>query len=329
LNAARLISAAGAVWRARWRGEATPLFVTFEATARCPLRCVYCRLPETIADELPTEEALRLIRALAKTGALRIGFTGGEPLLREDLGELIAAAKAERLFVSVFSNGLLVEERLARLRGVDALILSFDGAEEINDRLRGRGSFRGVERAAKAARRAGLTVWTNTVVSAANFDRLGDALRLADEWDARCMFQPLFTHERTPERAALGGLMPTAAQAAQAFAFLRREQRVNRRIWNSPPYLDYVARHYGVPHGRPCTAGVVHWTVAPDGRLACCGPLATSLREPPRYLPDGALAIVARPAPSACENCYCGPLMETDLLLQPNLRAWLTMARRR
>lgn len=113
-----------------------PLALIAELTHRCPLHCVYCSNPlELIAAkaELSTEEWTRVFCEAARLGMLHAHLTGGEPLARQDLPELVAAAHAAGLYTNLITSGIgLSEPRLASLvdAGLDHLQLSFQDARE-------------------------------------------------------------------------------------------------------------------------------------------------------------------------------------------------------
>src|ERR1700728_400088 len=96
-----------------------PLALIAELTHRCPLHCVYCSNPLQLAgteSELSTEQWTSVFRQSGKLGMLHAHFTGGEPLARQDLTELIAAARAAGLYTNLITSGIgLGEQRLAAL----------------------------------------------------------------------------------------------------------------------------------------------------------------------------------------------------------------------
>src|SRR5271170_27048 len=112
------------------------LAVVAELTYRCPLHCVYCSNPLVLTGkerELSTETWIRVLREAGELGALQVDFTGGEPLARPDLNELVRAARGAGLYVSVITSGSPLDEtRLDQLvcAGVDHVQLSFQGARE-------------------------------------------------------------------------------------------------------------------------------------------------------------------------------------------------------
>src|SRR5207245_383014 len=96
-----------------------PLALIAEITHRCPLHCVYCSNPIELASakaELPTNDWLRVFSEAAKLGVLHVHLTGGEPLARADLHDLIAGAHHAGLYTNLITSGIgLSRERLREL----------------------------------------------------------------------------------------------------------------------------------------------------------------------------------------------------------------------
>jgi PqqA peptide cyclase len=113
-----------------------PLALIAEITHRCPLHCVYCSNPLELtsrAEELSTADWLRVFREAAALGVLHLHLTGGEPMARPDLAELIAGARSLRLYTNLITSGIgLSRERLAQLveAGLDHIQLSFQDSNE-------------------------------------------------------------------------------------------------------------------------------------------------------------------------------------------------------
>src|ERR1700682_267844 len=127
---------------------ANPLALIAEVTHRCPLHCVYCSNPLELAaasSELKTKDWLRVFGEAAQMGMLHLHLTGGEPLARTDLVELVAAANKGGLYTNLITSGLgLSRERLKRLvdAGLDHIQLSFqDSQPERADWIAGTKSF--------------------------------------------------------------------------------------------------------------------------------------------------------------------------------------------
>ena len=114
-----------------------PRLVFWETTAACNLVCYHCRRTDVAdkvsPDELSEQEAKSLIDELADWGRTILVFSGGEPLMRPDIFELMSYASQKRVIVALATNGTLINKDLAkRIResGVDRVSISFDGADE-------------------------------------------------------------------------------------------------------------------------------------------------------------------------------------------------------
>lgn len=108
-----------------------PLALIAEVTHRCPLHCAYCSNPlEMVAasSELTTPQWVSVFEQGAELGVLQLDLTGGEPLARPDIVELVTAARRAKLYVNLITSGIgLNDGRLAQLvdAGLDHLQLSF------------------------------------------------------------------------------------------------------------------------------------------------------------------------------------------------------------
>lgn len=160
---------------------AKPSGVSINITARCNSRCSYCDSWKTISREQPTvEEVRKLSAASKKLGAQLFTLSGGEPLLRMDLEEIIAAVAGQGLWVIMITNGiLLTPKRVNSLvnAGVKMITLSLDTFEaEIYQKIRGV-SYSFAEKALETLVDAkqkyhGLRINLNCVISRYNIDHL-------------------------------------------------------------------------------------------------------------------------------------------------------------
>ena len=168
-----------------------PRVLAWEVTRRCPMKCRHCRA--AAADfaydgELTTGECLKVIDSLASRAgeppAPMVIWTGGEPMSRPDLAELVRAAKARGIRSVMAPCGALVtDERLAELKdaGIAACSFSIDGPDaESHDSFRGvQGAFEKVKAAISSARRVGMPFQVNATVTKLNSRRLGEIRDLA------------------------------------------------------------------------------------------------------------------------------------------------------
>ena len=163
--------------------DRAPFIVIWETTRACALACVHCRaeaIPRRDPAELTTEEGCRLIDRVAAFGAPPpiLVLTGGDPLRRPDIVDLVAHARRRGVTVSLTPSGtaLVTEEKLRALRdaGLGRLAVSLDGATaEAHDAFRGvRGSHRHTLRILERARAIGLPLQVNTTVCRQTVDDL-------------------------------------------------------------------------------------------------------------------------------------------------------------
>src|SRR5262249_27659182 len=167
-----------------------PLSLLAELTYRCPLRCPYCSNPLQLRryrDELDADTWKRVLGEAAALGVVQVHFSGGEPLVRRDLPELVAAARGFGLYTHLSTGGTLADEAaLARLReaGLDAVQVSLlDADAGSNDFLAGAPSFGKKCAAVAAARRLGFPVTLNVVLHRHNLERLEEIIGLAAGWE--------------------------------------------------------------------------------------------------------------------------------------------------
>jgi radical SAM protein with 4Fe4S-binding SPASM domain len=155
-----------------------PQICVWEVTLACNAACMHCGSWAGAArpDELSTAEALAACAAMAELGVREVTLSGGEPLLRGDWEQIVAALRGRGLVVEMISNGLALDEgKAARIAksGIRSVSLSVDGDAPVHDRLRGvPGAFGRVMAAARALRAEGIRVGAVTQVCRPNLDLL-------------------------------------------------------------------------------------------------------------------------------------------------------------
>lgn len=200
-----------------------PLAVHLEIIGACNLTCTHCfaaPLPRH-HHPLPVEEMVPLFRELAEIGSFRLGLTGGEPLLRHDLLDILDAALEAGLHPCLTTNGLLLTEDLARELGKRPLVwlnVSLDGPDAAtNDAVRGAGTFDGVKEKLRLLGRHARYAIAFTILRD-NAHLVRQCADLAAELGAStAVFRPLY-----PAGAALSRpeLMPSYQQYQEAMAEL-------------------------------------------------------------------------------------------------------------
>jgi len=165
----------------------SPLALIAEVTHRCPLHCVYCSNPLQMVSplsELTTQEWQRVFEQSAKLGVLHAHLTGGEPLAREDITQLVSSAHDYGLYTNLITSGVgLSEARLEALvkAGIDHIQLSFqDSREAPANWIAGTRSHALKLQIAPMIRRAGVAFTVNMVVHRQNVDHLEEMIELAE-----------------------------------------------------------------------------------------------------------------------------------------------------
>lgn len=179
-------------WAGSTSAEERPRWLLAELSYRCPLRCPYCSNPLALGDatrELATVEWLRVLDEARALGAVQLGLSGGEPLVRPDLEAIVAHARRLGYYSNLITSGIgLLEARLARLveAGLDHVQISFQADEEaLSEKLAGApGSFQRKLRAARLVKAAGLPLALNFVLHRHNLERVPQILALSEELGA-------------------------------------------------------------------------------------------------------------------------------------------------
>jgi pyrroloquinoline quinone biosynthesis protein E len=234
-----------------------PLALIAELTHRCPLHCVYCSNPlelQNRTSELDTATWTRSFQEAAQMGVLQADLTGGEPLARADIMELIRAARTAGLYVNLITSGLPLDEaRLAKLAdtGLDHLQLSFQGArEEIAAEISGTKSHAQKLRVLAWLKQVRVAVTLNFVIHRGNIDQIEEMLALAESSSAtRVEFANVQYYGwafANRER-----LLPTRAQVDRSIATLTSAQeRLRGKI-----RVEYVVPDYYAKFPKPCMGG--------------------------------------------------------------------------
>ena len=165
-----------------------PLWLLAELTYRCPLHCAFCYNPVDFArtsadDELDTEAWLRVLNEARAQGSVQCGFSGGEPLVRDDLEVLVAEAHRLGFYTNLLTSGVgLTEDRAEALKraGLDHIQLSFqDTTRELNDFLSHTRTFDLKQKVAQTIKANGWPMVMNCVIHRLNIDHIGQIIEMA------------------------------------------------------------------------------------------------------------------------------------------------------
>ncbi|MQA61786.1 MAG: pyrroloquinoline quinone biosynthesis protein PqqE [Actinophytocola sp.] len=257
-----------------------PLGMLAELTHRCPLHCPYCSNPlELIAkhNELTTAEWLSVLTQARELGVLQVHLSGGEPLARHDLPELVSHANGLGCYVNLVTSGLgLTESRMTDLaeRGLAHVQLSVQGAsQQTANLIAGTRAHEHKIAAAELVRAAGLPLSVNVVLHRANHDELADIIALAERMGADRLELANTQYYGWALRNR-DALMPTREQLDAAEPIVRAAtERVRGHM-----EIVYVINDYHEAYPKPCMHGwgARQFTLAPNGDVLPC-PAATAI----------------------------------------------------
>ena len=139
-----------------------PLWLLAELTYSCPLQCPYCSNPVDMANyknEISTDDWIRVMREVRKMGAVQLGFSGGEPLTRPDLEELIAEARQLGFYTNLITSGIGMDEKRVKAfkeAGLDHIQVSFQASSaDLNNFIAGTDAFEHKLEMARAVKKHG------------------------------------------------------------------------------------------------------------------------------------------------------------------------------
>jgi pyrroloquinoline quinone biosynthesis protein E len=251
-----------------------PLWLLAELTYRCPLHCVFCYNPTQHARlqaEMSTAQWVDVMRQARALGAAQLGFSGGEPLLRDDLEELVQEARHLGFYTNLITSGVgLTEARARRLKdaGLDHVQLSFqDSTRELNDFLSHTKTFELKQKVARLIKQHDWPMVLNCVLHRHNLPHVGKIIEMALALEAEFL-ELANTQYYGWAWTNRDHLMPTHAQLIDAEAVVQRY----RAEYGTRCRILFVVPDYFEERPKACMNGwgAVFLAVAPDGVALPC-----------------------------------------------------------
>ena len=271
---------------AKVKAEFVPLVVSWNVTRKCNLACSHCYInsaKDELQGELNTEEAKNLIDQISDVSRPLLILSGGEPLLRADIYDLIQYGADKGLRMGLGSNGSLINQEVAKnlkAAGVKTVSISLDSRNpEKHDEFRGvKGSWQKAVKAITALRQNGVLVQVNTTVTQQNHNEIDEIMSLTEELGVENFH--LFFLVPTGRGTKITDISPTMYEDMIKSTFAKTgKHRLNVRPSCAPQFMR-IAKNMGLDMRqwiRGCIAGLYYCRIYPNGDITPCPYLPVKL----------------------------------------------------
>jgi MoaA/NifB/PqqE/SkfB family radical SAM enzyme len=289
---------------------------------QCNLNCIYCCSSTRSPARMTTAQWMQIIHDFASLGTLRFKFHGGEPTLREDFLELTREVRAAGMISAAVTNGLVTASVPGLLDHLDELVVSFDSPrKEVNDQVRGKGSYDAAVRTIDLALKKGVKTYVNMVLTRENLEDLEGMLRFCEARGIRMNAQPvvfggIFYHDRARF------LSLTDAQIRSVHRrFLRWKNEGRPLLFSAWAYraildwTDYDVLSVPSEGASSCVAGRDYIRIEANGDvIPCCQYSGDFL--PKNILKDGLEQSLLHVQTHHCARCWLAYYNERNALFK-------------
>ena len=263
-----------------------PLVMSWNVTRECNMKCSHCYINATenkLAHELTTEEGKKLMDQICQVSKPLLILSGGEPLLRSDIYELIKYGASKGLKMGLGSNGCLIDDVVAaklKLAGIATVSISLDShIPTQHDEFRGvEGSWQKAVNACKALRKNNILVQVNTTLTQQNYDQIESIMSLTEEIGVENFH--LFFLVPTGRGAKLTDISPQKYEDMISNTFAKvAKHKLNVRPSCAPQFMR-IAKGMGLDMRqwvRGCMAGLYYCRIYPNGDVTPCPYLPVKL----------------------------------------------------
>lgn len=218
-----------------------PLSVCWQITTKCNLNCKYCLSDSGVEGTygLNTKEAMKIINQLGEIGINRLDFTGGEPLIRKDLKELIQCAKQNNINTIVTTNTILLnEENIETLKLADLVQISIDGPEKVHNNQRQNEVFNKTIENIKKLKESGCKIRLNSFIYNSNKQYVDYLINLSKELGVFSHLFIIFTPQGRGKNH-LEEIIPEeeVEKIKEKIITCRKEEKRNIRLYD---YNEYI-----------------------------------------------------------------------------------------
>ncbi len=251
-----------------------PRWLLAELTYKCPLQCPYCSNPVDYTkhnSELSTDDWKRVLTQARKMGAVQLGFSGGEPLTRQDLPELVQHARQLGYYSNLITSGYgLTEDKIIQLKeaGLDHIQVSIQAStQELNDHIAGTESYQNKKEVAHLVKKHGYPMVLCVVIHRQNIHQMTQILEMAEELGADYL-ELANTQYYGWAHTNRDLLLPTQEQFVEAEKIAQAyKEKVAGKM-----KIYYVIPDFYEDRPKACMNGwgTTFLTIAPDGAALPC-----------------------------------------------------------
>ncbi len=317
-------------------GKKTPLRVVLKITKRCNLRCKHCLEYKFQEKELSLAKAKQMLKKVADAGAVHLSINGGEPLIRDDIGEIISYAKKLGMGVGITSNGFFVPQKINQLKDIDVLGLSLDGPKHIHDYLRGKGQFEQVIKAIKVAKENNIkNIYINTVLTkeiCQKLEYIDEMINIAKKNKIRCNFVTMYGDVREgsviekPNENELKGALIKIVKAKRQGEPIIYSQLTYDYILNWPDFSKekyYQGEKHNIRNPIKCLSGELSIAIEANGDVFPCNMVKGEMKPINIFKWPGSFSDLMKELGNRnkCRYCYYGCYCEGSALfgLKPKI----------
>lgn len=313
-----------------YTGKKIPISVTFTATWHCNLNCVHCsaEINNQKTDKLDTPRFLKLLDEMEEAGVVKIGITGGEPLMRPDMPEIIDKCHEKNFVSSMVTNSWLVAKHIETLKKVSLVMLSLDGDEIINDEIRGKGNWEKFQEAVKIAQANKINIAGLTNLNGINHSMFHKFPKIFGELNMHWYLQMFNDDFGVGEQANL-----PREERTPGSDFAVTQEQVNDVVQKvaKSPHLRTTKKYLKFMMGdhRPidrCYAGIAYVVIDPDGMMYPCNNAYFDPDYPGVSILQNSFADAFQKLPlyrKTCDTCTLGCHIEPNYLFSFNPNAIL------
>lgn len=308
-----------------------PFSMYWIITDRCANNCRYCNYHNGDHEalkkqELPTEKVKEILREMAGAGCRKIQFTGGEPLLRDDIVEIVKTAKECGMYVGLSTSGVGLSKRPDIYKYLDMAFISLDGPAHIHNESRGGNFFEYAKQAVDFFKKHKVKVFTTAVLTKLNVASIDYLLDFAKNNKiignfVLCNSQPELDNTHIPTADAITNLLLNNEESRDILNYIKKKKSEGYSIGSTTTYFnyllswgDYLCRYKTSKHqGVNCYAGQFFGFLFPNGDLYPCGDLYWRVK-PINAASEGFKKAFWRIEKPECQACLNGCYVEQNLV---------------